>query len=514
MLKITGKIYTGLIDPATTDAVLIDDDGVIAAVGADAMRVEAREIVLDERVAVPGFIDAHMHLEGLAQQLTRLDLADARSLDHVLSRVAERVRVYPRDRVILGTAWDESNWAEPEMPTREGIDRVAPHHAVILRRVDGHLWVINSEALCRVAAREDLTDEQRKRLKAVRGDGELREDDISLAAPLAAMRPEQLREGLLAAMRHALSLGATTLQDMGSVTLGDRVSEAPATVFDWLTELDREGELPLRVVAALRLSSLDEDNPGASFEKLRGKMLYPGAVKLFLDGSIGAQTAAISEPFNDDPGNTGRLLWDEGDLERVVERLHVAGLQLALHAIGDRAIRQALDVLGRVLERHPKRDHRHRIEHVEIITAELIEKMSELGVIASMQPNFVGRWHNPGGLYDMRLGDRTGTLNPLRSILDAGIPLAFGSDGMPFDPLYGIRSAMNHPTAEERLGFTQALRAYTLTAAFAGRIDRITGSLEPGKHADVVLLSGDPATRESVTVQQVYLAGKRRFPSE
>ncbi|HUW58650.1 MAG TPA: amidohydrolase [Planctomycetota bacterium] len=513
MLRITGKIYTGRMDAPTTDAVLVGDDGKIVAVGEGAKQAHAEAILLGDRVAVPGFIDAHMHLEGLAQQLTQLLLSDATSLDDALERVRERCTSSPEDEVVFGTAWDESDWADPAIPDREAIDTVAPGHAVVLRRVCGHLWVVNSKALERIAARDDLTGAQRERLGAVSADGMLREGDIALAAPLAAQSPERMKDGLREAMRHALSLGATGLQDMGSLTLGKQPRRTVGNVIDCLSELDRAGELPVRVVVSVRLSALDEDDPAASFEGLHGTMLHPGPVKIFLDGSIGAQTAAISEPFTDDPGNTGQLLWDEGELERVVERLHLAGCQLALHAIGDRAIRQALDVLGQVLARHPRRDHRHRIEHLEIVGPEQLERMGDMVVIASMQPNFVGRWHTPGGLYEKRLGAaRTGTLNPLRSILEAGVPLAFGSDGMPFGPLYGVRSAIEHATRAERLTFAQALHAYTLTAAFAGRIEHLTGSVEAGKQADLAVLSADPADAGEVRVEEVFVAGRRRFP--
>ncbi|HUV38809.1 MAG TPA: amidohydrolase [Planctomycetota bacterium] len=505
MLRFTGRIYTGLLEGATTEAVLVGDDGRIAAAGAEAKRADVREVVLGERVVVPGFIDAHVHLEGLAQQLTQLLLADATSLDDVLDRVRERAEASPGNEVIFGTAWDESDWPEPAIPTRETLDAVAPDRAVVLRRVCGHLWVVNSRALGLIAVRDDLTDAQRERLKVVAAAGVLREDDIALASSLVVPSTEQVREGLTGVIAFVLSMGATTLQDMGSLALGGKKGSA---FLDALREMDAAGQLPVRVVASLHRSAAETDDLASVLDRVRGKRIHPGPVKVFLDGSIGAQTAAISQPFDDSPGNTGQLLWETDALERVVSRAHAAGLQIALHAIGDRAIGQALDVLEHVLQKRPRDDHRHRIEHVEIVTPRQIERMGQLGVIASMQPNFVGRWQGEDGLYAKRLGRRRDAMNPLRSMLDAGVTLAFGSDGMPFGPLYGIRSAMHHTTASESLSFVEALHAYTQAAAFAGRIDHVTGSVEPGKQADLVVLSADPAERDDVTVVAVFVDGK------
>ena len=495
MLRITGKIYTGLIDPATTDAVLVSDDGLIAAVGDDAKRGDAREIVLGDRVATPGFIDAHMHLEFIVQQLMHLALDEVRSLDELLERVAGRAKDHPIEKPLIGSAWDEADWPEPTIPTRETLDRVAPDHAVALRRICGHLWVVNSKTLGLIAVRDDLTEAQRERLKAVAADGVLREDDIDLARPLTEPTREELAERLLGAMRHVLTFGATCIHDVG------RIAEAAAA-------LDEKTELPCRLVLAVRPAQLDENALAGTSKRFSGRRIHPGPVKLFLDGSIGAQTAAVSDPFSDDPGNTGQLLWDEAELEAAVERYHTAGLQVALHAIGDRAIDQALEVYEHVLARHPREDHRHRIEHLEIVRDEQIERMARLGVIASMQPNFVGRWQGPGGLYAMRLGERRDALNPFRSILDAGVSLAFGSDGMPFGPLYGIRSAMNHATPGQSLSFVEALHAYTLAAAFAGRIDHLTGSVEVGKHADLLILSADPTYHPHPTIANTLLSGR------
>ncbi|GAH77570.1 unnamed protein product, partial [marine sediment metagenome] len=241
-------------------------DGVIVALGEDARRQtppDVEEIALGKRVATPGFIDAHMHLEFIAEQLTQLSLDDAGSLDDLLARVAERASSLPADRAIMAVAWDESNWPEPEMPTREKIDRAAPQHAVCLRRIDGHLWTVNSGMLRRIAARDDLTEDQRQRLKTVSRDGVLREDDIALASPLVEPTAQEMRDGLLKAMRHAATFGVTCVHDVG---------KAAGVV----AALDRDVELPIRVVAAVRQDRLDEFSPADVLKGLRGRRVTPG----------------------------------------------------------------------------------------------------------------------------------------------------------------------------------------------------------------------------------------------
>jgi hypothetical protein len=499
MIRFRGTIYTGQLDPATTDALLVDDAGRIAAAHEEAKRAggaKIEEVSLGRRVAVPGFIDAHLHLQSVADRLTRLILDDAGSLDEVLALVADYAKSYPRDRVLLGMGWDEGDWPDPRIPERADLDRVAPNHAVVLRRICEHLWVVNSETLRLIAARKDLTPEQRGRLDAVSADGLLREADITLAAPLATPSPGEMSGRLLKATRHALSLGATGVHEFGWTR-------------EPIVELDRRGRLPIRVVIGIRPDWLDEATPAEVLAEITGRRVSPGPVKFFLDGSIGAHTAAVSVPFVDDPGNSGQLLWDDAVIEKTLERWHKAGMQLAIHAIGDRAIAQAVDVLARILGRHPRDDHRHRIEHAELATPELADRMASLGVIASMQPNFIGRWQNPGGLYEKRFGARGRRLNPLGTMLRAGVRLAFGSDGMPFGPLFGIGSAMEHPDPAERLTFVEALHAYTFGSAFAGRTERDRGTLDPGKFADVAVLSADPSNGTEARVEETFVGGKR-----
>ncbi|MEE9236807.1 MAG: amidohydrolase family protein, partial [Thermoplasmata archaeon] len=222
---------------------------------------------------------------------------------------------------------------------------------------------------------------------------------------------------------------------------------------------------------------------------LGGQHLRLGPIKAFLDGSLGARTAALLQDFEDEPGNPGRLMGSEEEMFKLIREAAGAGFQLALHAIGDSGIEVALRGLSRV----DCEGKRHRIEHLELPSDENLRVAKRLGIVASMQPNFIGKWGRPGGLYEERLGvERMRCNNPLRLVLDEGIQLAFGSDHMPFSPLFGVHWAVNAPFENQRLSVEEALRCYTHTPAYASFEEGLKGTIEPGKLADLVVLEKDP----------------------
>ena len=223
-------------------------------------------------------------------------------------------------------------------------------------------------------------------------------------------------------------------------------------------------------------------------------MLMLAGVKTFLDGSLGARTAALSEPYADDvdnPENRGMLLHEAGALEEVIRGAEATGLQVSLHAIGDRAVEAALDAFEAAAGHgNPLR---HRIEHLEYATPKQLDRMKDLRVVASMQPNFIVQWSNPGGMNEQRLGpQRAQASEALRDVWSRGIPLAFGSDNMPFGPLYGLQGAVHHPVEDQQLPPMVAMRAYTAGSAWAVHADRWLGTIEPGKAADMAILASDP----------------------
>jgi len=447
----------------------------ILAVGAEAKAMPCQEVVeLGTGVVLPGFIDAHTHFVQMGLQLTELDLRGASSLGEALERVRERVRETEPGEWIVGNRWDESKWPERRYLTPEDIDAVAPENPVVLRRICGHLWVANTQAL-QIA-------------QVPSGDPGL--DIQPYVRPHMAPSSARLAKAVPLASQAALELGVTSVHEHGS---DFRVL--------WAARPER---LKVKVTAgppSAKLDALCELGLPTGFGD---RFVRLGAVKFFMDGSLGERTAALHEPYADDPSTAGTLVRDPQVLAEQLTRAHRQGLQVAVHAIGDRAVDVVVDALRQAIAAEPGRPHRHRIEHCELPGPQAIETMASLGIVASVQPNFIGEWGLKDGMYEQRLGaDRCRRMNPFGTLARAGIRMAFGSDGMPMDPLYGIWSATQHVVPEERLTPEQAVRCYTTGGAHAGFEQEEKGRLLPGYAADFVVLSADPALVSTDRIRQI-----------
>jgi predicted amidohydrolase YtcJ len=246
-------------------------------------------------------------------------------------------------------------------------------------------------------------------------------------------------------------------------------------------------------------------------------MIKIGPTKLLMDGSLGARTAALFEPYTDEPSTKGLLIMPPEVLNEKAITAHRYGNQLAIHAIGDYAIECVINSIQSAIKDKPRKDHRHRIEHCEILTANQIERVKELGIITAVQPNFVGEWAGPGSMYEQRLGEgRNRFNNPYRLMIDEGITIAFSSDSMPFNPIYGIWSALNHGIKNARIKLTEAIKCYTLNGAYASFEEDIKGSVEPGKLADIAVIDCDlteikPEDINNAKVWMTIVNGKIRY---
>jgi predicted amidohydrolase YtcJ len=279
----------------------------------------------------------------------------------------------------------------------------------------------------------------------------------------------------------------------------------------------RAGRLSLRVTA-MTPSSVAASLAHAGIRiGLGDEWLRIGPVKVFSDGSLGAYTAALDAPYEGRPKERGMLVHPPSELRSILAAAHHAGLQTATHAIGDAAVRLVAETLAEIQEEDPRDPLRHRIEHFELPDEEVLRQARDAGLIASCQPNFVGQWSGPGDLYESRLGAlRIQTNNPYRQIARLGIPLCFGSDGMPYGPLYGIHWAVNGYFEDQRLSPVEAFRAYTAGGAHAAFEERTKGTLEPGLWADFVILDGDPFVDPSridrCGIRETWIGGDRVFP--
>lgn len=455
----------------------------IAALGdaARAMRgPKTRVVDLAGRALVPGFVDAHNHLVSYGLRLMRLDLGNVREASEVLDAVRERAGMTPGDGWVVGHSWDEARWRDPALPSRKALDEAAGGRRVLLARVDRHGGLASSAALV-AAGVEPQADS-----------AFVVEHEYDRLVRLVSPTLQTLVKGIGAATRKAHELGVTSShvicagEDFAALQAARDLGVLGVRVSCFVEEAALESAVGLGARRGL----------GDAWVRLLG-------LKLYADGSLGSRTAAIRFPYRDaTPETRGMLLHPDGVLEARVRRAREKGLQVAVHAIGDRAARRVLDAF-QMAGVAPA--DRARIEHLEMADDADLARAAAMGVVASVQPNFTGEWGHKGGMYEQRLGwDEARRLNRFGLYARRGLPLAFGSDDMPLGPLYGIRSAVEAPEPDQRVAVEDALRAYTAGAAWAGYAEDEVGTLREDMLADLAVLSEDPRdTRELSRVSVV-----------
>ena len=482
----SGNIFALTSDapgPAPDASAIAISNGRILATGTRSSlsiyeRPETRVIDLDGMVVLPGFIDAHTHMvhEGLKQ--VHADLADVPTRDAALETLKTHAATTDASdsEWIIGLGYDESTWPSQQPPGRADLDRIATDRPVAMLRVDMHTAVLNSYALNEFGP---AIDPDLMRYNDGEATGIVLEDAISVISPVVNPSIPETRRVLDHAIRLANQRGITGVHDKV------RNSHAPRVYRD----LDRDGSLSLRVRIDYWMDHLESLQAVGVGTNHGTEMVRVGAIKSFSDGSIGARTAKLQQAYHDggSHGDTrGEWVVRPSVLNDRATGAAKDDFQLAIHAIGDEAIDEVIDILAAL----PCR--RHRIEHVELASQEAMERMAAHELVASMQPNF-HQWAQSGGLYEQALGTtRTAKTNRFRELHDRGVTLAFGSDCMPMDPLFGIHCAVNAPTAAQSLSVGEAIAAYTSGAAFAGFDDRRVGSLRPGYCADLVVLADSP----------------------
>lgn len=529
-ILVGGKVWTGHPGQPEAEAVAILD-GKVAAVGSDAeirrwAGADTQVIALRGRRVLPGFNDAHVHFFDGGQGLASVQLRDAPSPEAFRDRIGAYASTLEAGRWVLNGNWDHERWVPADLPTRQLIDAVTPGHPVFINRLDGHMALANSLALKLAGITRDTPDPPGGSI--VRdADGEPTGvlKDAAMNAVYAVIpepSPSEITTALRAAMREANENGVTSVQDMS----------ASPDILRAYRGLLADGELTVRVYGAQPLSQwerLAAPGIGAGFGN---DMLRIGVLKGFADGSLGSTTALFFEPYLDEPGTSGLPSDEMVDPAAMLDDMlgaDAAGLQLAVHAIGDKANATILDMFAEVARRNGPRDRRLRIEHAQHLRPAEIARFRAQGVIASMQPYHAiddGRWA------DKRIGaERAKGTYAFRALLDAGAVLAFGSDWFvaPMQPLMGIYAAVTRRTLDgahpegwvpgQKISVAEAVRAYTAGSAYASGEEAVKGTLQPGKLADLVVLSDDifaidPAAIERVRVDATLLGGKLVFERE
>ncbi|MFB6255984.1 MAG: amidohydrolase [Haloplanus sp.] len=441
--------------------------------------VDTRVVDCDGRVVLPGFIDAHTHLDILGRRLVHADLSGAESRADALARLRDRAAAVGAGDPVVGFGYDESAWAESDYLTRTDLDAVDAVGPVVAVREDLHVVSLDSTAIERLGDGLPAAGVRRE-------GGEPTGVVVEAAAEavLDALGPdaEGMVDLLRAAQEYANARGVTGVHDM---IRGGHMARA-------YRDLARDDALTLRV----RLNYWGDHLDALVETGLRTNhgegLVRVGAIKTLTDGSLGGRTARLSTPYSDAPDERGEWVVTPAEFRDLLDSADAGGFQIAAHAIGDEAVAEVADAFAG--KSSTPRENRHRIEHAELASDGAIDHLAEAGVVASVQPNF-HRWAGADGLYADRLGDRRTETNRLGRLAEADVHLAFGSDGMPLDPLFGVHHAVNAPTAAQRLGVTEALRAYTLGSAYAGFDEDRLGTVEPGKCADLVVLDGSPWDR-------------------
>lgn len=424
---------------------------------------------LEGRYILPGFIDSHAHISTVGMMEIGVDLSGTNSKEEAYLRIREKLKSTPRDAWIYARGWDETLWNGGYL-TRDDLDQVSKDRCIVAVRICGHLATVNTAGLSLI---NDSLKKYRNYYDSKRGI--LREDAVGVATKMVYSSPGMREMGILLGQKRAITLGVTSVHDI--------VSKQSIQVYQSLWQ-DRR----LMIRSSLIVDSADPVSIPESVYTGGDEWMRVAGVKAYMDGSIGARTAALHEPYADDPENGGTLLLSKRRVTAILRGLAPRGVQVCIHAIGDRAIDE---VMGAFSGLRP--EVICRIEHAEMISSENIRLAMENEVVLSMQPNFIGQWGQKGGMYEQRLGKKRASLmNPLRKIMESGVTLVFGSDCMPIDPLYGIRSTVNAPYASQRLKPIEALRIYTTAGAALSGESHLKGTISKGKLADLVILSHNP----------------------
>ena len=517
------RIWTGVPGAPWAAALAIRGEH-IAAVGAsgeiDPLIGAGTEVIDSPRgLVLPGFIDSHVHLLSSGFELSSIQLRDARTPDEFARRIGDFAATLAPGEWVEGGSWDHQNWGG-ELPQRSWIDPATPDKPVFVMRLDGHMALANSKALALAGidrSTPDIAGGEIVRDAEGEPTGILKDNAMervlqALPDPTALQQDEALER----AMDYLLEQGVTTVH-----TMGDDWSE-----WEVLRRAHQQGRLRMRVYAVVPIAdwqrlATETEARGHGDDRLR-----IGGLKGFMDGSLGSHTAAFFEPYDDSPDDRGLLVTAPEQMHEWAMAADAAGLQLLIHAIGDRANAALLDIFAAAADRNGARDRRFRIEHAQHLRLQEIERIAALGVIPSMQPYHAaddGRWAE-----SVIGAERSRYTYAFRSLIDAGARPAFGSDWSvaPASPILGIHAALTRQTLdgahpggwvpEEKISIEEALTAYTRNGAYASFEENRKGSLAAGLLADVVILDRDITAMavdevRDARVVRTIVAGKTQF---
>jgi predicted amidohydrolase YtcJ len=524
MLFINGEVVTVNSEFSVREAVAIEDNKIIAVGTNEEILAHESErstiINLDGRSILPGFIDAHAHLELYGTNKLGVNGKEAGSIKDLLVKLKEKANTTPKGKWIRGWGYNQNHYEEGRHLTRWDLDQVSTEHPIIVVRTCGHISCVNSKAL--ELAGIDSQAEDPSGGKYVRDNGELTGLLLESAHMnmflFANYSEDEVQHGLALASEDYLEKGITSVHDAGGygpdhirflqkAVTAKRIKQRIYTLYGSLQ--DSPGMVAKGIESGIGTGLGDE-------------WMKIGPAKVFIDGSSSGPTAKTREPYTSNRDDSGILYLNQQELNESLGKAHRAGWQITAHAIGDEAVEMMIEAIRTALEDEPRQNHRHRIEHSGMTPPDLLQKMKELEIIPIPNPAFIYEF---GDGYLRDYGDRVNSMFPLRSFSETGVPFAIGSDSpiTSVDPIHGIYTAVTRRSdsgsiigSGQRITVQEAIRAYTWNGAFASFEEHLKGSIEPGKLADLVVLNGSILTCEperllELKVELTILDGKVEY---
>lgn len=499
LVLLEGKVLTMNTNQPCAEAVAVKGN-LITSVGTNKtvsvlIGKETKVIRLNGQTVLPGFIDTHIHVSDFGRLLTWLNLENANSIKEIQSCLSERIKQIAKGKWVIGRGGDQDRLAEKRMPTRFDLDAFSPDNPVVLYHQSGQVCVVNSKALELANVNQQANAGVEKNPQTGEPSGILRGEATNLVWQVI---PEPTQKELYQATCIAL----------------EKVVQAGVTSIHWIVLSETEiltikkivsqNKLPLRVYLIIPENLLDKSLP--ILRNLKHEFLKFGGALIFADGYLASRSAALLQPYSDKLEEKGKLLCPQKEMSKLADKIEQAGLQLVIHAVGDRAVEAALRVLEEKSNQAPRKDFRPRLEQVAVLNEELIERIKKQQALVSVQPCVVSSEFTVWSAIEHLGSERAKCLFPLKTLISRGIKVAAGSDCPmePLNPLLGIQAAATRePFPEEQISVEDALHMYTVNGAYASFEEQIIGSIEVGKLADFTVLSKDPQTVSPKQIKEI-----------
>ena len=517
---VNGKVLTMNPSQPCAEAIAVEGDFIVRVGTNEDINRQigklTKVINLKGKTVVPGFIDTHIHVGDFGRFLTWVNLYDAASILEMQCRLKKHVKRTPKGKWIIGHGWNQTNFAEKRFPNLSDLDEVSPDNPVILYHQCGRMCIVNTKALvlANVIKKTNVPSSGTIEKDAETGEltGILRENATDLVWKIIpAPSEDEVIEAVSLACEKIVEAGVTSVHWMVS----------SATEIPVIRRLQKS-RLPLRIYVVIP-ANFFENNTLPDLSKDDGNDLVRiGGVEIFADGYLSAKTSALFQPYSDDPSASGNLLCAQEEMNASALKIREAKLQLVIHATGDRAVDAALTTIEQTSRAAPDKGVRCRIEQAALLNEVLLQRMKEQNVIVSVQPRVITSEFSVWSAANHLGARRAEWLYPLRKLLNAGVSVVGGSDCPmePLSPLLGIQAAVTRePFPQERITVDEALRIYTVDAAYSSNEERIKGSIEEGKLADLTVLSYDPravspSKIEAVEVRLVVVSGRVVYPKK